>query len=195
MPDTTNGGVMILELNGRESRLLEALVHIANRLLDRPFERGQEGSLVDTGCMSAGECSILALEAYGLVDLCSPPLRFGQWTDAGQKYRKDLSDRHAGEFDQLLPELSELRDPTYTPASALGVTDREALLLEAVSSMAQTYYMPECAIMALVEYDLLEPIPREQLSGRWIQGEKFENTQDDGQRLGRNSKAGVSAQN
>jgi hypothetical protein len=166
---------MVLELNGREGRLLEALVHFANRLLDRPFERGEEGSLVDTGCMSAGERSILALEAYGLVHLCLPPLRFGQWTDAGQKYRKDLSDRHAGEeLRHLLPELAEIRDPTYTPASALGVTDREALLLEAVSSMVQTYYAPECAIMALVEYGLLEPIPPEQLSGRWIQGEKFE---------------------
>ena len=168
---------MVLELSERESRLLEALVHVVDRLLDRPAAPGQAGRLIDSNALSAGESSLVALEQYGLVvDVCPPHARFGQWTDAGQKYRKVLSEGHVGEdFRHGLPVVTSLHDPAYMPSSELGINGREALLLEAVAAMAQQYYVAECAVAALVEYGLVEPVASGRYSGQWTEaGQKFE---------------------
>jgi hypothetical protein len=165
--------VMIPNLSERERRLLETLVHEVDRLLDRPFENGQEGSLIDTSAMHAGESAILALEEYSVVNLCLPTLRFGEWTDAGQRLRKALPKESVGVRAQHnLPLLTELDDPEYTPATGLGIGNREALLLEALCAMTRQYYVVEHAITVLAEYGLVEPTG---CSGQWTEaGRKFE---------------------
>ena len=123
--------------------------------------------------MSAGESSILALKEYGIVNLCLPTLRFGEWTDAGQRLRKALPRKSVGVRAQHnLPLLTEVDDPEYTPATELGISNREALLLEALCAMAQQYYVVEHAITVLSEYGLVE---RTGNSGQWTEaGRKFE---------------------
>ena len=164
---------MVTDLSERERRLLETLVHEVDRLLDRPFENGQQGSLIDTSAMDAGESSILALKEYGLVNLCLPTLRFGEWTDAGQRFRQTLPKRPVEErCRHNLPVLTDVDDREYTPAIGLGIGKREALLLEALCSMAQQYYVCEQAITVLAEYGLVEPTG---CSGQWTEaGRKFQ---------------------
>ena len=164
---------MIPDPGERERRLLETLVSEVDRLLDRPFENGQQGSLIDTSAMDAGESSILALKEYDLVNLCLPTLRFGEWTDAGKRFRQALPKRSVEErCRHNLPVLIEVDDREYTPATGLGIGKREALLLEALCSMAQQYYVCEQAITVLAEYGLVEPTG---CSGQWTEaGRKFQ---------------------
>jgi hypothetical protein len=77
---------MVPDLSEREKRLLEVLVHLADRILHSE----QDDNHIDSGCLSAGEGAILALAEYGLAT-CEPPwLRIGEWTDAGLEFRKKL---------------------------------------------------------------------------------------------------------
>jgi len=168
---------MAHELDERQTRLLEALVHIVDHILCRPeFKKGEEDDLIDTSSMDAGESSLLALERYGLATLCPPTLRLGQWTDAGQNLLRAMREKYASEpFKHLLPPSSGLHDPAYAAEGALSINEREAMLLEAASSMAQQYFVPERILAILAEYDLVEPVASGRYSGRWTEaGEKFE---------------------
>jgi hypothetical protein len=168
---------MVPDLSERETRLLEALVHIVDHILCHPeFVKGEEDDLIDTSAMGAGERSLLALEQYGLANLCPPTLRLGQWTDAGQDLRRAMREKHASEtFKHSLPTVPWIPDPAFNAETALGISRREAILLEAASHMAQTYFVTERVIEILAEYGLVEPEASGRYSGRWTEaGEKFE---------------------
>jgi hypothetical protein len=146
---------MVPDLSEREKRLLEVLVHLADRILHSE----QDDNHIDSGCLSAGEGAILALAEYGLAT-CEPPwLRIGEWTDAGLEFRKKLPGYYAEEVLQYgLEPPSASHEPECTHSIALGMSDREAQLLEAVYEMAGQFYVGERTIAVLAEYGLVEPM-------------------------------------
>jgi len=168
---------MVLDPSEREARLLEALVHIVDRILCRPhFANGEDDDLIDTNCGNAGEGALLALEKYGLARLCLPTLRFGRWNDGGQKLRREVREKYGAEaFQYCLPTEPGVHDPAYKAEAALGIGAREAELLAAVCNMVQTWHSPERAIAILAEYGLIElTVSGNQLGRCTDAGKKFE---------------------
>jgi hypothetical protein len=64
-----------------EKKLLTALVKMVNQYLD------DNGDLVDSLSMSAGEHAIEALSDFGL--MVNLNTRFGQWTEDGKRFRAE----------------------------------------------------------------------------------------------------------
>jgi len=64
-----------------EQKLLVALVLMVNQYLDA------YGDEVDSRSMSAGEYAIEALASVGLMEVVNT--RFGRWTAAGKRFRKE----------------------------------------------------------------------------------------------------------
>ncbi|WP_315704005.1 MULTISPECIES: hypothetical protein [unclassified Bradyrhizobium] len=67
----------------RERVLLIALVAMVEQYLDK------YGDEVDSRSMSAGEHAIEALASFGLMENINT--RFGQWTEAGNQFRKETN--------------------------------------------------------------------------------------------------------
>jgi hypothetical protein len=67
-----------IQMTDGEKKLLIALVQMVKQYLD------EQGDLVDSLSMSAGEHAIEALSAFGLMESVNP--RIGRWTRAGNEF-------------------------------------------------------------------------------------------------------------
>jgi hypothetical protein len=92
-------------IDEREARLLESLV----LMVDRNLERRPDG-LVDSYAMSAPEGAIAVLAEYSLIELVIVGRQFGRWTDAGEEIRKTASDKFPDHPDQRLELPAEYEE-------------------------------------------------------------------------------------
>jgi hypothetical protein len=153
----------MVDVEGREKRLLEAMVLFVDR-----FYR-EEGN-VHSSALSEHEEAMDVLVGYGLMEWRDDVFQRGRWTPAGEEFRKaayrnNPREDFEAEFSELPSPLAagpRLTDPAAATIESstdapLELGDRERFLLIAMLRLADgRSRSPRAAISVLMDYGFIE---------------------------------------